>query len=56
VLSTVLGLLLFSIPGVLIGGQLGPWVAARFPRRAFDRALHIVLLAVACLALVEAVL
>ena len=56
VFNTVPSLLLFTTPGVLIGGLLGPWVAARFPRRAFDRALHIVLLAVACLALVEVVL
>jgi uncharacterized membrane protein YfcA len=56
VLSTVLSLLVFTIPGVLIGGQLGPWVAARLPQRAFDRTVHILLLAAACLALVEVVL
>jgi hypothetical protein len=56
VLSTVLGILVFAIPGVLIGGQLGPWVAALFPQRAFDRTLHVLLLAVACLALVEVIL
>ena len=53
VLNTVLSLLLFTIPGVLIGGQLGPWVAIHSPRRAFDRVLHAVLLLAAGLLLVE---
>ena len=56
VLSAVLSLLLFTIPGVLIGGQLGPWVAARFPQRSFDRALHILFLLAASLVLVEVVI
>ena len=55
VLSAVLSLLLFTTPGVLIGGQLGPWAATHFPGRAFDRAVHVLLLAAACLALVEVV-
>jgi hypothetical protein len=53
VLSAVLSLLLFTIPGVLIGGQLGPLIATRSPRRAFDRVLHAVLLLAAGLLLVE---
>ena len=53
VLNTVVSLLLFTIPGVLIGGQLGPWVAIHSPRRAFDRVLHAVLLLAAGLLLVE---
>ena len=56
VLSTVLSILIFTIPGVLIGGQLGPWIATSFPQRAFDRSLHVLLLATSCLVLAEVVL
>jgi uncharacterized membrane protein YfcA len=55
-LSTALGLLAFSVPGVIIGGRLGPWVASHFPQQRFERGLHALLLLVAALTLVEALL
>ena len=55
-LTTVLGLLPFTIPGVILGGQLGPWLANRLPQRAFERGLHILLLLVAALTFAEALL
>ena len=55
-LGPVLGILIFSIPGVLIGGQLGPWIAGAVSERTFDRVLHVLLLLAASLILVEVVL
>ncbi|MGB3905652.1 MAG: sulfite exporter TauE/SafE family protein [Anaerolineae bacterium] len=55
-LDTVLSLVIFSIPGVIVGGQLGPWLINRFPQQALERALHYLLLLVAALTLLEAVL
>ena len=55
-LRTMLSLVFFTIPGVILGGQLGPWVDSRFPQRALERGLHILLLLVATLTLGEAVL
>ena len=54
-LRTILSLVFFTIPGVILGGQLGPWVDSRFPQRALQRGLHILLLLVATLTLGEAV-
>jgi hypothetical protein len=55
-LATVLSLVTFTIPGVILGGQLGPWAVARLPGRALNRGLHILLLLFAALTLVEAFL
>jgi uncharacterized membrane protein YfcA len=55
-LATALSLIVFTIPGVILGGQLGPRMVSRFPQRALNRALHILLLLVAALTLVEALL
>lgn len=55
-LKTMLSLVIFTIPGVILGGQLGPWVVGRFPQHALERGLHVLLLLVAALTLVEAVL
>lgn len=55
-LGPVPGILIFSIPGVLIGGQLGPWIAGAVSERTFDRVLHVLLLLAASLILVEVVL
>jgi uncharacterized membrane protein YfcA len=56
VLNTVLSLIIFTIPGVILGGQLGPRVVSRFPQRTLERGLPILLLLFAALTLVEAVL
>ena len=55
-LNTVLSLVIFTIPGVILGGQLGPWVISRFPQRALERGLHILLLLAAAMTLGEVVL
>lgn len=55
-LTTVLSLLIFTVPGVILGGQLGPWLISRMPQRAFERGLHIFLLVVAAATFVEALL
>jgi uncharacterized membrane protein YfcA len=55
-LAAVLSLVIFAIPGVILGGQVGPWIVAQFPQRALKRGLHILLLLVAALTLVEALL
>jgi uncharacterized membrane protein YfcA len=54
--TTVLALAIFSVPGVILGGQLGPGLVSRFPQRLLDRGLHILLLVVAGLTLGEALL
>lgn len=56
VLNTVLRLIIFTIPGVILGGQLGPRVVSRFPQRTLERGRPILLLLFAALTLVEAVL
>ena len=55
-LGTVANLVIFTVPGVLLGGQFGPRLVSRFPQRALERGLHILLLLVAALTLAEAVL
>jgi len=55
-LTTALSLVIFTIPGVILGGQLGPWVVSRFPQRDLERGLHILLLLFAALTLAEVVL
>ena len=55
-LSTMLSLVIFTIPGVILGGQLGPRVVSRFPQHALECGLHILLLLFAALTLVEAIL
>jgi uncharacterized membrane protein YfcA len=54
--ATAMSLIVFTIPGVILGGQLGPRMVSWLPQRAFNRALHILLLLVAALTLVEALL
>ena len=55
-LRSLASVLVFSIPGVIVGGQIGPRVADRLPRREFEWALHVLLLLVAALTLAEALL
>jgi uncharacterized membrane protein YfcA len=52
----MLSLVIFTIPGVIVGGQLGPWTISRVPQRALERGLHILLLLFAAMTLGEAVL
>ena len=46
-LDTVIGLVIFTIPGVLIGGQIGPLVAARIPSEVMEKGLAVLFILVA---------
>lgn len=53
-LHEVLGMLAFALPGVVLGGQLGPRVAQRLPRETLRRCFGVLLLLVAVLVIVRA--
>ncbi len=55
-LNTVLSLVIFTVPGVIIGGQLGPLVSSRISQRTLERALAILFILVAALVLGEVIL
>lgn len=46
VMDTVLSLVIFTVPGVILGGQLGPMVAARISQKMLELGLGIVFLIV----------
>lgn len=50
-MSTVLSLVTFTVPGVLIGGQVGPWVAHRISQSMLERLMGILFIAIAVLTL-----
>ncbi|MGR3218724.1 MAG: sulfite exporter TauE/SafE family protein [Candidatus Anammoxibacter sp.] len=50
-LNTVLSLVIFTVPGVIIGGQLGPLVASRISQHNLERGLAILFIIVAVLML-----
>lgn len=52
-LSTVLNLVIFTVPGVIIGGQIGSLVSGRISQRALERGLAILFILVALLTLGE---
>lgn len=54
-IDTVLSIVVFTIPGVIIGGQLGPQLSQRIEGPALIRFLGWVFLVVALLTLAEAV-
>lgn len=56
VLDTVLSLVIFTVPGVIIGGQLGSKVASSIPQKVLERGLGVLLLLVAALTLGEVIL
>ena len=53
-LPLVLSLLIFTVPGVLLGAQVGSSVASRIPPRALERSLAVLLLLISVLTLLEA--
>jgi len=55
-LSTVLNLVIFTVPGVIIGGQLGPLVSSRISQHTLERGLAMLFILVALLTLGEVVL
>ena len=52
-LGTVLSLVMFTVPGVIMGGQLGPRAAGLLSQRALERALAVLFLGVAALMLAD---
>lgn len=53
-LSTVRDIAIFTVPGVIIGGQLGPIVVKRVPERTLIRSLGWLFLVIAVVTIVEA--
>jgi uncharacterized membrane protein YfcA len=53
-LPLMLSLLIFTVPGALVGAQFGSSVASRIPQRALERSLAVLLLLISALTLVEA--
>lgn len=56
VLQLVLNVVIFTIPGVIIGGQLGTIVASRISQRTMETAVAILFILVAALTLGEVIL
>ena len=56
VLSVVFSLVIFTVPGVIIGAQLGSSVASRISQHALERGLGVLFLIVAVLTLGEVIL
>ena len=55
-LSTVLSLVIFTVPGVVIGGQLGSLVSSRISQHVLERGLAVLFILVALLTLGEVIL
>ncbi len=55
-LGLVLSLVIFTVPGVIVGGQLGASVSASIPQPVLERALGVLFLIIAALTLGEAIL
>ena len=55
-LNTVLSLVVFTVPGVLVGAQLGSQVSTRISQHALERSLAILFIVVAALTLGEVIL
>ena len=50
-MGTVLSICVFTVPGVVIGGQLGPIVATRLSQHTLERSLGVLFLLVGALML-----
>lgn len=50
-LDTVLSLVSFTVPGVIVGGQLGSYVASRIPQQTLERSLAVLFTLVAAITL-----
>lgn len=55
-LTTVFSLIIFTVPGVILGGQLGSRVSSRIPQRGLERGLAILFVLVAALTVGEVIL
>ena len=56
VLDTVFSIVIFTIPGVILGAQIGARVASQIPPRVLERGLGILFVLIAALTLAEAAL
>ena len=54
-LSLVFSIVIFTIPGVLIGGQIGPLPASRIPRRTLEVSLAVLFILVSVLMLINVI-
>jgi uncharacterized membrane protein YfcA len=55
VLTTVLNIVIFTVPGVIIGGQLGSRVASRISQHTLERGLGVLFILVGALTLGEVI-
>lgn len=55
-LNTVFSLAIFTVPGVIIGAQIGPKVASRIPQHVLERGLGVLFILIAILTLGEVIL
>jgi len=55
-LETVMSLVIFTVPGVIIGGQIGPLIASRISQHTLERGLGILFVFVAVLMLGNVIL
>lgn len=55
-LATVFSVCLFTVPGVIIGGQIGSRVASRIPQRSLEIGLAVLFIVVAALTLGQVIL
>jgi hypothetical protein len=55
-LETVLSLIIFTVPGVIIGGQSGSQISSKIPQRALEVGLAILFIIVAALTLGQVIL
>lgn len=53
VMTTVLSICIFTVPGVIIGGQIGSSVASRIPQRALEIGLAMLFILVAAVTLLQ---
>ena len=53
-LSTVASIVVFTVPGVIIGGQIGPQIARRVPEQRLIRSLGWLFLLIGVITLLEA--
>ncbi len=56
VLNTAISVAIFTVPGVILGGQLGSLVASRIPQHTLERSLGVLFIFVAILTLGEVIL
>ena len=54
-LNQVYSIIIFTIPGVIIGGQIGSRLASHIPQRILERSLGILFILVAVLTLGEVI-